>query len=222
MNYPGKSWTRIDRTLAGHLLLQEDDLCYYYLVRTSGGFNASTANSRIQNFKKEPERFKDNPGVWRYKTAAIEHFAFDVCDLLNRHDFKNILDHFGNVALVPMPTHCPKSHERYDSRLVDMCNIVAGQVDGVRVEDAFDMRYELAPSHGGGTRDVQALMQAMSFAGFAQTPRLVILVDDVLTKGTHYVVCRDLIRRMYPEMPIIGLFLAIHKSDWHDYGAVKF
>lgn len=218
----GKSWTRIDRALAGHLLLREDDLCYYYLVRTSGGFGASAANSRIHDFKKEPERFRDNPGVWRYKVAEIEHFARDVCDLLDRHDFRNIIEHFGNVALVPMPTHYPKSHEFHDSRLSDMCRIVADRVDGIRVEDVFDMRRELAPSHGGGMRDVEALRQEMTFAGFAQVPRLAILVDDVLTTGAHYVVCRDLIWQDHPDVPVIGLFLAIHKSDWHDYGTVRF
>lgn len=39
------------------------DPCYYLLNRVSGGFSASHANSLIDDFKKDPYRFRNNPTV---------------------------------------------------------------------------------------------------------------------------------------------------------------
>lgn len=55
----GKSWTYIDEVERRALLLDDSDMCYYYLVRTSGGFSTSEANNRIDNFKKKPEQGGD-------------------------------------------------------------------------------------------------------------------------------------------------------------------
>ena len=221
-DHNSKSWTRIDKTLSKFLLLGEEDLCYYYLVRTSGGFSASVANNRIDNFKKDPKDWGARPEVMAYKNAQIQSFAEDICSLLSRRDFENLLQKIDNTALVPIPTHRPKSHPHHDGRLAALCEAVANRNRLTRVEDAFDMKRTVVPSHGGGIRDVGLLKDLMVFEGFRQEPGLVILVDDVLTKGTHYIACRDLIREMYPEMPIIGLFLAIHKSDWVFYEGVTF
>lgn len=121
---------------------------------------------------------------------------------------------FGGAALVPVPTHRPKSHEFYDPRLADLCADVASGVDGLWLEDAFDMRRVVEPAHAGGARDPRALGRDISFSGFSRAPRLVVLVDDVLTRESHFVACRDLIRERYPGVSVIGVFLAIHRSDF--------
>lgn len=216
----GKSWTYIDEVERRALLLDDSDMCYYYLVRTSGGFSTSEANNRIDNFKKKPEHWKSNPNVWQYKTKEIDRFADNVCSLLMSKDFAKALKLFRYVALTPAPTSLPKSHEHYDSRLVDMCRIVAQRIGSVHLEDVLDTRCAMTASHAGGSRNVLSLMSNMTCRPFQEEPDLVILVDDVLTTGAHFVACRDTIRTFNPSAQVIGLFLALHRSDWVDYGAL--
>lgn len=217
-----KEWTWIDPVLKGSLLLDDSDICFYYLVRTSGGYNESIANSRIENFKKKPEKYKDNATVWGYKEKAIKEFARDVTYLLTREDFAKLIPSFGGASLVPIPTSKPKGHPYYDSRIPDMCEIIASTVPGVELDDAFDMKELVTPSHEGGSREVDTLNSKIDFDGLMHPEKLIFLVDDVILKGTHYVVCRDKIRARYPNAQIIGIFLAFHQSDWVDYGLVSF
>lgn len=212
-----QEWTFVDEVARRTLILEESDICYYYLVRTSEGYNASTANSRIENFKKKPERFRDNASVWRYKLDEIERFAADVCDLLARPDFENMLSHLRRPVIAPIPPSKARSHEFYDSRMEDLCKKIAESNGRIEFENPFSMRDNVTPMHEGGTREVDYLKRKLMFSGFSMPPDLVILIDDVLLKGTHYVACRDIIRGVYPAVPIIGLFLSIHKSDWVDY-----
>lgn len=213
----GKNWTFIDKFERRALVLDDSDVCYYYLVRTSGGFTESEANSRVANFKKKPEEWKHNPTVWRYKIAEIARFADDVVTLLSRDDFRLMLNSFSNVAITPMPTSKPKNHKHYDSRLDDMCNLICNRISCVHLEDVFDIKHEVPPAHRGGSRNITDLCLNMEFGGFYELNDLVILVDDVLTTGSHYVACRDMIRSNYPNVRIMGLFLAIHRSDYVDY-----
>ena len=39
-------------------------------------------------------------------------------------------------------------------------------------------------------------------------PREIGIVDDVLTAGTHYRAMHDTLRERFPQVPIIGIFIA--------------
>lgn len=172
----------------------------------------SAANQRISNFKK-PLRYKGRPEVWRYKLKEIEKFAEDIVSFILEGDLSLLLRQWGDVAIVPMPTSKPKGSELYDDRLVALCRRVANLADFISVEDAFDVREEMQPAHSGGTREVARIQRNLKFEGFGRTPGLVILIDDVLTTGAHFVACRNLIREHYDTVPLIGLFLARHRND---------
>ncbi len=217
-----KDWVQIDSVLNQSLLLDDSDFCYYYLVRTSDGYSESEANNRIDNFKKKPERYKSNPVVWEYKKREIDHFAKDIERLLKTPPFTKLIDSFGGVSLVPIPTSKPKTHEYYDSRLADMCALIANHVEKAFLDDVFDVKRTLKPSHEGGVREVGYLKEAIDFQGLKRPSDLIVLVDDVLLKGTHYIACRDIIREKYPEAAIVGVFLAIHKSRFIEYKLVDF
>lgn len=213
-----KEWVKIDSILNRLLLLDDSDFCYYYLVRTSDGCSKSEANNRIDNFKKKPELYKNNPSVWKYKKAEIIKFAKDIERLLRTPIFQSLFSVFRGVSLVPVPTSKPKNHKDYDSRLSDMCAVIANDIDDVFLDDAFDVTAIHRPSHEGGIRDVDYLKNVITFNGLKYPDNLVILVDDVLLMGTHYVACRDKILERYPNAAIVGVFLAIHKSGYVDYG----
>lgn len=208
----GKRWTKIDDRFIENLQLDKSDYCFFYLERTSGGYLASEANQRIKNFKHDV-KYKSNPTVWGYKQREIERFADDVCDLLNGDAFKSIFVQYPSTALVPIPTHHPKKDALYDSRLFDMCSIIASRIDALNVEDVFDMAEAVTPAHAGGSRNISSIGASIILGDFSRRPNLIILVDDVLTTGAHYVACRNKIRAVYPSVPIIGIFLAKQKYE---------
>lgn len=207
------AWTFIDEIERRSLRhLDDSDLCYYYLVRIPGGYSASEANNRIDNFKKEPERFRNNPTVWGYKQSEIKRFAADVQRFLEQSFFRNAISQFEVVSISPMPTSKPRSHKDFDPRLEQLCQIVSDGNEQVQYMNLFDMREETVPSHKQGSRDVEFLESRIILTA-SRLPDLVILVDDVLTSGAHFAACRNLIRKAAPAAPIIGLFLARHRGN---------
>lgn len=208
------NWTMIDALERASRNLSNNDICYYYLTRTTGGYSKSSANGRIDNFKKDPEEYRHRQDVWQYKTIEVEDFAGDVIEFLLRDSFQLLLRSFPNAILTPIPTSRPKNHKYYDSRLEDLCTLVAEEVSQIVYENPFDVTEVLLPAHLGGRRDIQYLNSKIRFSGFSSpSPNLVILIDDVLTTGNHYIVCRDKIRSVYPGTQVIGMFLSIHRDD---------
>lgn len=212
-----KRWTYIDEMLKKSLLLESRDTCFYYLTRINGGFSASEANSRIDDFKKKPERFAGVPYVWKHKLFEIERFADDLAALLGSEGFVRMSRDVGGISVVPMPTSKPKSHPYYDSRIVDMCNSAARKLEDVEVDDAFDMSGTVVPSHEGGSRDIGYIERSIMFDGLKRPDRLTVLVDDVLCTGSHYIACRNKVLERHPDAQLVGAFLALHKSDYVTY-----
>lgn len=203
-----KVWTKIDRTEFGLKDLLYLDPCFYYLVHTSEGYGVPS-NSRIKNFKHEPERFRNNAAVWKHKTEAIEDFAQDVAEWLSA---VNMAGGWGNVALVPMPTSKPSSHEFFDSRLVDLCNRVAQLDPRVRVENILDMSEAVTGSHKGGSRDIGFLKSKIIVRKPSRPLGVVILVDDMVTTGSHYVASSERLRETFFGIGLVGLFLSRHRE----------
>lgn len=198
--------------------IDASDYCYYYLNRTSGGYRASQANSRIHDFKKPLDRFAGRPDVLRYKYGEVESFAWDLSELLKGQIAPIASDN--DVALVPINTSRPWDDEYYDDRLVRLCVRAAEIAGNVRVANVMNSRSHILASHEGGPRDYETLRNNLEFQGFgSRVPSVAILVDDVLTTGTHYAVCHDAIHLRYPRTLVMGAFLSIHRSDYVDYGS---
>lgn len=204
------NWTLIDRVaMAEREHLKEDDVCFYYMTRDSRGFMASDANSLITDFKHDPVRFANNPTVMAYKRAAIEELAGYVSRFFmdRAHMFAGT-----TVNLVPMPTSIPRSDGGRDDRLDDLCKIVSKTAPFVNYKPVVDVVNRVAPAHISGDRDYMNLRRNMRWVSDEDlSGSTVVLLDDVLTTGVHYAVCRDGFRRRYGDgITLIGLFLALH------------
>lgn len=207
MHNESKQWTHVDRLDTGLHPVLYQDACFYYLRRTSEGWSVPS-NQRIINFKHDPKEYKNNPTVWSYKLEEIEAFAQDISSWLNSYFMSEVIKASGNVALVPMPTSKPRVHPDFDSRLVDLCSRVC-QLDGrVRLENILDVKEELKPSHHGGSRSVDYLINELMVYKPSQPLDVVILVDDLLTTGNHYAACSTALKQCFPDIATIGLFLA--------------
>lgn len=210
-------WMLIDEVERRALPLLPPDPCYFLLNRISGGFGASAANSLIDDFKKDPYRFRNNPSVMAYKESAIQRFSLSLASFL-----LPLVAAGTGITLVPMPTSKAEGDVAYDDRLVRLCEKAAEAAGNVRVENVLHSRSTVQASHHGGTRDVAAISENILCSAPACPRTLcVVLVDDVLTTGAHYAACREKVARLFPECGVfIGAFLSIHRSDSIDYDAL--
>lgn len=205
-----KRWTRVDRTEPGLHPSIYEDFCFYYLQRTSEGYE-NPSNQRLINLKHDPMEYRDREDVWRYKTEEITKFGNDVAGWLAAALVPFEL--WDDVALVPMPTSRPSTDEFFDSRLVELCE-VAACVDGrARVENILDVSTGTVPAHRGGSRDVAYLMDNIVVYEPSQPLDIVVLIDDILTSGNHYAASRARLRECFPSIMTMGLFLARHRDD---------
>lgn len=201
----GRRWSQIDRLeIGGYPFLSEDDLCFYLLERQRGTWRASEANNIVNNFQKSPELYGERPDVMVYKQQAVEYFAKAI-ELLIGHKERRF-----PLVLVPMITSRPKSAQWHDPRLSDTAEKVARDRSGeVVVCDILDVDEVLEKSKAGGMRQPWAIREHIVVAG--DTPPdadIVFLIDDVITTGGHFTACKEVVRPIFPDAQIVGVFLS--------------
>lgn len=204
-------WTLVDRLTVLYLRhLRQDDLCYYYLERSSGGYQAGAANQRVANFKKDTARFGENRSVMYYRQQEIDrcivNFTEGVLGVMRTLDVRAV------PVICPMPTSNPRDSSAFNDRL-DLLAEGVSRNCGIPYMTALDMGEAVKPSHVGGMRDPDELAKVMAFSGFGSgfEPSVVLLFDDVLTSGAHFRACKDLILDRCPWRPlVVGMFLARH------------
>ena len=202
-------WRYIDPKMFLGLEDITSDECVYYMDRDPGGWDRSEANNRISNYQKSLKMRESNPAAFAHKQPAIELFADDLCRLF----VEGAGDRRPNVAIVPIPSSKRKDDPYYDDRNLKVARIVASRVERFVVEDPFEFDGELEKSKYGGPRDSGTLFKHISYSGIADGYAGAYIIDDVFTRGGHYVVCRDLIRAQHPDLPIMGIFWAKQRND---------
>ena len=227
-----RRFTRIDRlTVANHRYLSKDDECYYLGEYTPGwltpgpAWTYSPTNNVISNFKRSVEWREERPDVWAYKQQAIREVARSFsCGLWGLC----IQQSFDQVACVPTPTHHRKDDPDYDSRLVDMLKIVVSNFNDARsastkfrhprigIREWVQRLDHSQPAHKGNRLSPSELIpyHRVAVPQGTRSPRIIAIVDDVITEGAHYVAMRNLLSDKFPTTRIIGLFAA--RTVWID------
>jgi hypothetical protein len=205
-----------DLTRPDHFFLTPDDACYFlgeYTARKGYAFSAT--NQLILNFKKTLD--KRGTAQWRYKDRAIGETATAFRTALTG----GLLD---RITLVPIPPSKAKGDPLYDDRLVRM-------LDAIRPQPRLDIRklilqrVSTAAVHGQANRprpdEIQA-NYAIDGTLVDPKPQTVGLVDDVLTTGAHFRAACTVIRQVYPDVRVVGLFIARRVPEAVDFEDVDF
>jgi hypothetical protein len=159
-----------------------------------GGYDKSDANQRIANFQKHIEH-RNHREVWSYRNSEIESFSVNVAAFLKGNFPPD------RTAIVPMFVSSPRSSDTHNDRMIRLAEGVADRLPGLAVRDVFDAKMKLVPAKSGGVRFPNDLRPNVDFEGFGgDVPDLVILLDDVLTSGSHFRVCSDLIMSAYSSI----------------------
>jgi hypothetical protein len=196
---------RIDETnIADHHHLTPTDECYFLFEYTAHKrYDYSATNSLISNLKKKPG--SSSIAELRYKAGAIQQCAAYIAAAVNR-------DRLPDWTIVPIPPSKDRSDPAYDDRLTRVCRLL----DAPRALDIRELvfqsqstvaAHEVEAGQRPSVDDLLAIYQVDE--SIAQpAPKGFLIVDDVLTAGTHYRAMHTVLSRRFPGVPIHAMFLA--------------
>lgn len=201
-----KNLTQIDDLTRGdHWHLETTDSCFYFAEYTAHeGPSYSPCNNLITNFKHKT-RFRSNAAVWGYKQSAITQVARAIASVTPPSAL-------ATMTFVPVPPSKAKTDPEYDSRCRDALDRIsqfAGQTIDVR-ELVIQERTTRA-SHTNDVRlqpDELAELYQVDQTLIAPPPQTLVVFDDVLTTGSHFKAMQTVLKRVFPNAHIVGLFIA--------------
>lgn len=188
--------------LNDHYHLSPDDECYFYLEYTSGqNYKFSQANQLIINLKKKPST--KGTYQWPHKIKAMAACSRALLNGFN-HDWLK------DAVLVPVPPSKAKSDPEYDDRMKVICEQidVPFEID-VRELVTHDSSHE-AVHEGGNRLSPDELVDIFEIDENLATPEptKIVIVDDVLTAGSHYRAMHRVLSKRFPNARIFGFFIA--------------
>ena len=204
------SFLKIDElteSIHTYIDIEEDD-CYYLANYTSQkGYSYSEANSIISNLKKKPST-SGNPG-YKYKKEAI----IKVAEALRKLFEQEFID---SVTFVPIPPSKNKAHEDYDDRMLRIITIATRNRNAdirelVECINSKEASHESAirPSIPELKRNLQIIDEHCD-----DLRGTVVLIDDVLTTGAHFIAVKEVLKSRFPELHVIGIFIC--RRDFAD------
>lgn len=200
---PTPLWKTIDQDEIGQQrrwLIPGDECLYAREYISKGRFQDSTANQLIINFKKHPSR-KGRP-EWRHKLAAVQQFAQELSEILEN-----------NATIMTIPTSKNRTSEEFDDRFQLLTKHLEALRPDLIVTEPLYKKSDSIAFHAGGERDVAVLLRSLSWRGFeGDSPREIVLIDDLITWGTSFAACKQLIQKNCPDTGVVGLFWA--KTVW--------
>jgi hypothetical protein len=195
--------TQYDFTLHPRKHLTDEDICYYFMEHTVGGYSASPSNDKISNLKK-PMRARGT-GQWPHKQRAIQQFITDLESI-------NFKDDHDEMMVVPGITSKPRAHDEWDERIDQVAQGFVDRFSHLKIGKIIDTRDAVIPANHGGNRDMTFIKENTIWDGNCpETSNTIIIVDDVLTTGSHFRAWKEFILENCPNInKVIGVFWALH------------
>ena len=193
-----------------HYYLTDVDACFYigeYTARK--GYSYSETNQLIINFKKPMER-RSRP-EWHYKEQAIRDAASAFRNALSPKDIKNF-------TFVPIPPSKTKENPLYDDRVLRMLGAIRSDVE-MDIRELIIQTENTDAVHTQTERPLpkQILKSYQIDQSLVnQEPKIIALVDDVLTTGAHFQAAKSALSKTFPRKTVIGLFIARRVPDTNE------
>lgn len=197
---------KIDESLQlEHSCLDSTDMCYFF-GEYSGrqGYSHSDMNQLIFNFKKPME--KKGKAGWHYKEKEIKKIA----EMLLATDAWKKLK---NYTWIPMPPSKVKSDPGYDDRLSRVLAHMKEVEKNLDVRELLIARSSRDPAHDPNSVKRPKISDHLNNYSLdatlkEPTPRAIAIFDDVITTGASFKAAKEILGKVYPETPIVGIFIA--------------
>jgi len=210
------SWTGRLRVIGelerpDHWYLTEQDQCAFFGEYTArAGYSHSATNQLIANLKKKPST-RGTP-QWPHKQRAIRDIGATIKVNL-------LAERIPHLTFVPIPPSKLPDHPDYDNRMTCVARAIA---PGVDVRELIVATVGRDAAHECDDRpgpDALRATLAIQTNLLNPAPEMVILVDDMLTTGCSFRVCKSMIQEELPGVPVAGLFVARRVIE---HGACEF
>jgi hypothetical protein len=207
---PRLTWIDVTPRGDAYPFLAREDRCLF-LGDFHGrkGWGGGPTNQLIANFKRsraDIEGKSTTRRLRRYKERAVDEISNALRREFTREEVESL------CTFVPIPTSKRPDDPLYCDRLE---RTLRRAFTGYRSDIRLLLRQTLstAADHRRGEDRVryERLLEITELDPRQLVPALrpvVILFDDVLTTGKHYKVAKAKIREVFPEQPIVALFVA--------------
>ena len=186
-----------------HSFLEFDDTCYFYGDYTSGkGYSHSKMNSLISNFKKTLD--KKESREWPYKKKAVKQIAKIFTSL-------EVWDKFKHFTWVPIPPSKAKDDPLYDNRLIRTLKLMKKKWLSFDYRELVEIKQSRPAAHESESRPTPQEHKdnfTIDVDLLSQKPQTIVVYDDVLTTGSGFKAMKGLVQENYPDVDILGLFVA--------------
>lgn len=213
MNMPNRMSVVGDLERPSHHFLTNETACVFWgeytpYEHTNGQkWNFSPTNKLISNLKKKMDR-RGAPD-WQYKVRAIVDASKAFSEMINWEALAK-----ANTALIPMPPSKRRDDPMFDPRIMQVLQGVAGRsAHKLDIRDclAFDGRFQA--SHESDDRpSPNDLYEALLFDAVqgrqAERPGQILLFDDMLTSGAHFIAASRKLNDAFPGVQVTGVFVA--------------
>jgi hypothetical protein len=195
-------------TRSEHSFLTADDHCFFLREYTAGaGYEHGETNNLIFNLKKKVDR-RGKP-EWGYKERAIQRAGQELRQVLEptlRKDPERL-------TIVPMPPSCIQTNPMYDDRMRQIVDVMTHGL-GCDVRELVLQVRDMPAAHEGseGRRrprpDEWYAVYYVDEGVATPPPHNILVVDDVLTAGAHFVAIKRRLHERFPATRILGCFYA--------------
>jgi predicted amidophosphoribosyltransferase len=168
-------------------------------------YSYSQTNQPIANFKK---KLNSSSNELQYKKDAIKEIGRQFTVMIDCQKLKD-----SEFLLIPIPPSKERSDPLYDPRMMQvlehMRNITKVDLD---IRDCLSFSGSISASHESDYRATQDelyndLMCNLEELRANERPRGIILFDDMLTNGTHFMAVRQRLRKVFGDIYIAGIFV---------------
>lgn len=187
-----------------HYHLTAEDSCVYLMEYTPGQrFDFGEANSIISNLKKSPLLKAERQYHWKIQ---------DMRRCTRMIEGALAADWLATGTLVPIPPSKTIDHPEYDDRMTVICRGIRREGQGVDVREMIRQQHSTDAAHlsPGNRPSLQTLISnyEVDEALCHPEPTSILLVDDVLTAGSHFKAAQRKLQQRFPDVPIYGAFIA--------------
>ncbi len=192
-------------TRGNHCFLSPEDDCYYFMsCYGQEPVDNSIEKSFIYNLKKKPSSAEQRG--YHHKNRVINEAARIV-----RTGLIQKLKAPDSVCIIPVPPSKIEGHPDYDDRLLRVLT-GANEDNTTLICPVLKCIESIVASHESKkNRPTIAQLEANLTFDNALVDNVrpnIILFDDVLTTGAHFIACKEFLKRKFPHANIVGVFIA--------------